>query len=141
MSSINSPSGINWSNRSIEESGVYTTEDEDVAMKDYNGEYNTKVISSQVATSHIPAFSYCTNFVFPNGNHGYLGAAGEWHDLYLSKELVDKCMVLIGGEEFIRAYQTSTQAYSSANWVFSIKGYASIANKVSHYLVRPFTSL
>lgn len=100
--------------------GITTTESEDEAATDYDGEVQTTAILSELgnssSTSDAPAAYYCRAFTFPNGKKGYLGAAGEWqaaNDVYAS---VDSAMRKCGGEDILYGYWTSTQRHKTSSW-------------------------
>ena len=130
-----------WSSNTEEEiPGVTLTSDKDVAMADYNGESNTAIIA---AASTMGAANECANYVFPNGNKGYLPALGEWEVAFANKAQIDAAMSLIGGTAIKEAYHwTSTQYSASRAWTRSWSGdYQGNYSKITRIPVRAFTSL
>lgn len=96
--------------------GIVTTENVNVSLLDYDGLNNTDKITSQIewiSSGHVAAWD-CKNFIFPNGQNGYLGAAGEWAiamDINYrdNSNIVDNLMILIGGQTI----KTATYSWSS----------------------------
>ena len=76
----------NWSVGSTELiAGVTATRDKSIAEKDYKGVQNTANIISKYGTSNTYAGKVCSSYTFRNGKNGYLGAAGEWKEVYNNK--------------------------------------------------------
>ena len=82
------------------------------AIADYLGKSNTEVIVSVYGYDTNEAGGFCVNFTFPNGEQGYLGAAGEWEIVRVNKFEIEKCMTKAGGVTLEGNYQywTSTRA-------------------------------
>ena len=121
--------------------GIVTTEDSSVAKKDYDGAKNTKLIAA-IDTSKA-AYS-CANYVFPNGQKGYLPALGEWVAASAYKTKIDNAMTLIGGVAISSQTCLSSTQRSAANaWVYNWNyGYMNDIPKSSNNgYVRPFTAL
>lgn len=95
--------------------GIVTTSDKSIASTDYAGEENTALILQ--SDTHGAAYR-CANFIFPNGAHGYLGAAAEWLAVFSYKTEVEAALTLIGGDALGSAsqYWTSTQGEASMAW-------------------------
>lgn len=96
--------------------GVFTTSNSLDANTDYGGEENTVKIIANTTNS---AALKCDNYSAPNGQNGYLGAAGEWATVYSNRTEIDEALILIGGtplELGTNTYWTSTQASSSSAW-------------------------
>lgn len=89
---------------------VFSTDSE--AIADYLGKSNTEVIVSVYGYDTNEAGGFCVNFTFPNGEQGYLGAAGEWEIVRVNKFEIEKCMTKAGGVTLEGNYQywTSTRA-------------------------------
>lgn len=96
--------------------GVFTAANYSTANTDYGGEENTVKI---IANTRSSAALKCANYSAPNGQNGYLGAAGEWATVYSNRIEIDEALILIGGtplELETNTYWTSTQASSSSAW-------------------------
>ena len=74
------------------------------AKLDFAGKSNTDKIIAQLGTGNAPAAEYCSNYIFPNGQKGYLPALGEWQIAYDNKTEIDACMSLIGGTSIYTDY-------------------------------------
>ena len=92
-----SSANLIWGGSNILVSGIATTDDNTIAKQDYSGKNNTEQIVNQIGSTNIPAAYYCKSVIFPNGQIGYLGAAGQWQATYSNKTEVDACISLIGG--------------------------------------------
>jgi hypothetical protein len=99
---------------------------------DYNGRVNT-------------AAHDCYNYIFPNGERGYLGSSGEWYVIYdHGNSTVNNALTKIGGTAFVSdKYWTSTGAGLGASMyrlTFSSGslGAGSYGNK---YYIRPFLKI
>ena len=88
--------------------GVLLTDDYSLARTDYDGKANTNAIAAIDASK---AAYTCANYVFPNGDKGYLPALGEWVVAHAYLAEVDNAMTLIGGAVMnnTAAYWASTQ--------------------------------
>ena len=125
------------------------------AAKDYDGVNNTEVLSS-IWGGDSEAAGYCKNFIFPNGNHGYLGSAGEWKILWNYKEDINKSLWRFNElYEIGDGYWTSTKhtegegledmdgnIISSEHYFYAISfGELESLRAYGDILVRPFTTL
>lgn len=113
------------------------------AVLDYKGQHNTRQIISEMASSQTDySAQYCSNFTFPNGKKGYLGAAGEWQTVLDNKAAITSALSKCGGLALSGYYWTSTQYSSNSSWYMSWH-YGSLlnANRVSDHYVRAFTTL
>ena len=102
--------------------GVLATDDEALAKTDFNGIENTSLIYQQATEigAIAPASALCKNYVFPNGETGYLGAAGEWGAVAKHGDKVVEAARLLGNPYFNSTgwvIWTSTQASESKAWV------------------------
>ena len=122
--------------------GVTTEEWWDVAQKDYAGEINTSEI---LKTDTGKAVFSCVNFIFPNGQNGYLAAAGEWLIAYNNKSKIEAALIAIGGSvpsTSNNGYWTSTQQTKSFAYVFYWQNKTTIGRgKDTAYGVRAFAHL
>lgn len=120
--------------------GILTSTDSAIAANDFAGYDNTQLM---LATDVSGAGYSCANFVFPNGDKGYLPAFGELEEALLKKSKINSVMVLIGGEGFaIGTYWSSTQQDRLNSWVLnSINGGAGISSKNGTVNVRAFSRL
>lgn len=98
--------------------GVTTTTEPVMARTtDYRGAQNSSAIVAQYGDTSDYAAGWCQNFLFKNGERGYLGSCGEWQEAYNNKAEIDTCMSLIGGTAIATDYYwTSTQCNSSSSW-------------------------
>lgn len=74
--------------------GVVVTSARSVALRDYNGESNTGIISS-ILSSPSEAVFVCRSYTFPDGKQAYLGSQGEYKkvidNIGLINGLLEKC--------------------------------------------------
>lgn len=98
--------------------GVTTTTEPVMARTtDYRGAQNSSAIVAQYGDTSDYAAGWCQNFLFKNGERGYLGSCSEWQEAYNNKAEIDTCMSLIGGTAIATYYYwTSTQCDSSSSW-------------------------
>lgn len=113
-------SSAQWGNPEFEVDEITTTEYVSEAIVDYDGELQTKTIVRSIGASdnidYKTAAYYCYYFVFPNGNCGYLGAAGEWKAVLDNKKAIESALSKCGGDVMNRNYWTSTQYSFSNSW-------------------------
>lgn len=76
---------------------------------DVDGYGNTERILS-LDRSEMTIAAYCHNYIFPNGNRGYLGAFGEWYALFSYKDQFKNAIEKLGVNVSSRACWTSTMA-------------------------------
>lgn len=80
------------------------------AITEYDGEYNTNKMIAVYGSGNTYAAGACTNYIFPNGKNGYLGAAGEWNAVLDNLESVNECLTKCGGTSLqVGKYWTSTR--------------------------------
>ena len=113
------------------------------AILDYNGKSNTENI---LTDSNQEAALYCSQYIFPNGKNGYLGAAGEWRVLIDNKSAIEKCISAIGKGQGIynnTATWTSTQRGADKAWYALPLSSGTIADyaRTQEFGLRPFTTL
>lgn len=101
-----------WASASI--SGVTTTEKYEEAITDYKGEINTQIL---VANDSYAATA-CAGYIFPNGEKGYLPAAGELHEYYSQHEKIYAAMRTIGSDipQYTPLIWSSTQSDATKAW-------------------------
>jgi hypothetical protein len=98
--------------------GVTTTEDKDVAKADFAGKENTKAI---LKTDTSEAAYRCGNYVFPNGQKGYLPALGELCAAMEYGDEVWDALTLLGMNHSTVAYfLSSTQKNATEAWVCKV---------------------
>jgi len=124
------------------------TSDTDVAT-DFDGVNNTTKIIAAIGNSNDgyrdgTAAGDCAAYTFPNGETGYLGAAGEWQVAYQNKEDLNSALTLIGGTTMKKSdYWTSTEYSSTLAWCqwFDSYNVLSYATKYISRYVRAFLAI
>ena len=112
------------------------------AALDFNGLGNTNNMIS-TASSTNNAAQYCRDYIFPNGQTGYLGAVGEWNAVAQFSDKIEELISIIGGESIEGYIWTSTESdingvvYAFYAWDNQIIAY-SRASKVD---IRAFAEL
>ena len=139
-------SGLVWSKDGAQDSvsGVTTTTNPSVAIKDYKGIGNSSAIVSKYGAGTDYAAGWCNNYTFKNGKKGYLGSLGEWEEAYNNKAEIDACMSLIGGTaiDTIDYSWTSSQCNSTTAWLLRwADNYVRNYDKGNYYNVRAFSEL
>lgn len=133
-------------NKQIER--IATTTEVDEAIADFEGLRNTDEIITQLEGTNdgyvdgSPAAKYCKGYAFPNGQNGYLGAAGEWGIVLDNIVEVNAAISKCGGVALSSYYWVSTQ-YSEKNSWAAVRSSASISNyiKTRGNYVRAFTTI
>ena len=98
----------------------YTSSTE--AAKDFAGITNTQVIIDAIGQTNDgyrtgSAAQDCVDYIFPNGQAGYLGAAGEWQLARSYKDELNSALELIRGTKMPEGgYWTSTEYSSYGAW-------------------------
>lgn len=121
--------------------GVTTTNNSEEAKLDYNGYENTLKIGE---TDTIGAAYTCLNYLFPNGNTGYLPSVGEWYVLF---DYIDDYISAVNllGEAFAdngQIYWLSTQISEYQIWAYETYVNKLIVKlKSNYYYILPFTKL
>ena len=138
--------GRKWSKDGAQDSvsGVTTTTNPSVAIKDYKGIRNSSAIVSKYGAGTDYAAGWCNNYTFKNGKKGYLGSCGEWQEAYNNKAEIDACMSLIGADaiETGDSHWTSTQYDISYAWRLNWPdGIIGSSYKDTLYQVRAFSEL
>lgn len=119
-----------------------TTTFDSEAWVDYNGQGNTeKMIAT--ASDDRNAAVFCSNYIFPNGQSGYLGAAGEWMTVAGLIDEINGLVDIVGGSLLYQfTYLTSTQYSSSKAWAADvINTILDTCNVYSYQFVRAFAEL
>lgn len=131
-----------WSsNTSTAVDGIMLTSDEATAKTDFAGYNNTQLM---LATDTSGAGYSCANFLFPNGDKGYLPALGELNEAYANTSKINSLMTKIGGAKLqSNYYWSSTQYGSSLSWGLNWgSGRTDGNNKnYTYYYVRAFSAL
>ena len=129
-------------------SEIVTSTNKENAMKDYAGKLNTEKIITQLGTDAAAAAAYCRNYIFKNGNIGYLWSLGEARDAFNNMQKINNAFIAIGFSEI--AYNgdyfwTSTQADKNYAWALYLNNGNIIeidsSDKWSDYYVRPVCSI
>lgn len=118
--------------------------DDTEIVKDFDGLGNT---SKMLKTDVGGAAYHCDNYIFPNGQKGYLASAGEWIQIRRNYQEIESAMELIGVPIMSR-YWTSSQwdansacyasyRYADKNYIIEAGG----ASKSHLHKIRPFTQL
>lgn len=118
------------------------------ATTDFDGVNNTSKIIAAIGNSNDgyrdgTAAGDCAAYTFPNGQKGYLGAAGEWQIARQNKDALNNALTLIGGTTMKEsAYCTSTEYSSGIAWYqcFDSGSYLDyIGKNLDDIYVRAFT--
>ena len=64
---------------------------------DYSGYSRTVSLLEAVGYSYLPAINECVNYIFPDGQKGYLGAFGEMVLIHYCREEINRCLSALGG--------------------------------------------
>lgn len=67
---------------------------------DYSGKSNTDILIQSYGSGSTYAAGACVNYVFPNGNKGYIGAHGEWAAFYSNRAGIVDLYNLLGSSIF-----------------------------------------
>ena len=135
-------SGFPWSAQAWS-SSLTTTTDESVALLDFNGVGNT---ANMILTEQgsLNAAMRCSDYLFPNGQSGYLGAAGEWWLVSTMLTDVENLLSIAGGRTMGGSeIWTSTQYNSAYAWTIEVLSNSLYYRRVANYLysVRAFAEL
>lgn len=103
-----------WPNSAVD--GVMLTSDVEIAKTDYEGFKNTSVIMELNVTTG--AAYMCSNYLFPNGQKGYLPSLGEWMIVAKYETEVENALTLIEGSSIDQSW-SSTQYSATEAWVFT----------------------
>lgn len=140
-------SQVEWaSNNYISPNGVTYADSLEEAKLLYDGKANTNATSSE-SSSQYPAFYRCRMYSLPNGQKGYLGAAGEWQAVL--DNFVD---VMSAYNRLDLTFTTSAHWTSTMGDTTARAWYATVTEqtpnrilrpgaKTSSYLVRAFTTI
>ena len=127
---------------SVQVSGIVTSTNQENAMKDYAGKLNTEKIIARLGTEAAAA-AYCRNYIFKNGNIGYLWSLGEAKEACNNISKINKAFATIGSTQFAGGlYWTSTQGDKDNAWALNVL-YDRIGfyDKVAIYRVRAVCSI
>ncbi len=135
----------NWGD-TVQVSEIVTSTNEENAKKDYAGKLNTEKIITRLGTDAAAA-AYCRNYIFKNGNIGYLWSLGEAMDAFNNMQKINNAFIAIGYTVIAANngyYWTSTQADGDDAWVLYLRGSIikiDSISKISEYYVRPVCSI
>ncbi|SEF86017.1 hypothetical protein [Parabacteroides chinchillae] len=139
-----SPTKLSYGGNGKLLTGVTTTTNIDTAKTDYNGKSNTEHIISQLGAGNAPAAGYCFNYIFPNGQRGYLPAVGEWIIARDNKTEIDELLSLLGGGISDKTdYSLASTQYGTVGCygVYWSDIYVAMLYKTNGYYTRPFGEL
>lgn len=109
-----------WGTRS-NIAGVNNSDSTTTIKTYFNGESETDAIINNAANS--TAATYCKNFIFSNGQHGYMGACGEWWTVLTYKTEVIEAINACGGTLPAKDYWCTTeQVGSNRAWAADWEG-------------------
>lgn len=120
--------------------GVMVTTDSEEGKTDYAGKENTLLI---IATDTSGAAYQCNNYIFPNGNRGYLPSYGELAIAYKYKEQIYEAFSMLGYPNMTHVWWSSTQRSDTESWYYAwnVGGVTSGFTKSTGRAVRAFTSV
>lgn len=107
---------------------MQTTPDQQ-KYQDYDGYSRTASLLADVGYSSLPALSECVNYIFPDGQKGYLGAFGEMVRIFYHREEIKKCLSALGASNDLINLNndiwtcTASEEYttSSSLYIYSFK--------------------
>lgn len=109
-----------WGTRS-NISGVKNSDAKATVKTYFNGQTETDAIIANASNS--TAASYCKNFIFPNGQNGYMGAGGEWWTCLTYKAEIAEALSVCGGTALSGDYWCTTeQVGSNRAWAADWEG-------------------
>ena len=113
-----STSTIRWGGYGTDISTLTNYRDAALAATDFDGVNNTAKIIAAIGNSNDgyrdgTAAGDCAAYTFPNGQAGYLGAAGEWQLARSYKDELNSALELIGGTKMAEDYYWTSTEYSS----------------------------
>lgn len=125
--------------------GVTVAASGEDAVLDFSGRAHSELIAANTIDS---AALRCVNYIAPNGQHGYLGAIGEWVRILRTTNIteINNALALIGGEQIIITstsvfYWSSTQASTESKAWRTYKSSSSTQSKSTTGKIRPFLPL
>jgi hypothetical protein len=138
---LTSPDETYYWGDTVQVSGIVTSTNKENAIKDYAGKLNTEKIIARLGTG--AAAAYCRNYIFKNGNTGYLWSLGEAKDASNNISKINEAFAIIGSTEFVGGlYWTSTQGDIDNAWALNVlNNRFDYYDKVAVYRVRPVCSI
>lgn len=99
--------------------------DDNTALTDYNGFEWTNIIYKYLSDTgqldygynHINAIESCHEYVFKNGNNGYLPSIGELKLIIDNSDIVEECLNLINGDSFINMHEIFKYDYKRSSTI------------------------
>lgn len=139
--SLNRLSSQKWSSNKVFIDGIRYSAN---VISDFNGEQSTNEIVRNYPEQQSAA-KLCTEYIFPNGKHGYLPAGGELYALYNNKGLIQELMTAVGGADissgniWIAAQSGNDSSYA---WYINLAtGSVQAKSKTSSCDVIPFAKI
>ena len=142
-------STVSWGGYGTDIASLTNYSSQTKAAKDFAGITNTQVIIDAIGQTNDgyrtgSAAQDCVDYIFPNGQAGYLGAAGEWKLARSYKDELNSALELIGGTTMTEGYYWASTEYSSyiswGQW-FDSNSYLIESRKNYTYYVRAFLAI
>lgn len=113
--------------------------------RDYWGRENQNAYFKYDTSNENYAFNKANNYLFKNGQNGYIGGAGEFSLVSLYVNEINECLLMVGGTRMNNRMWTSTQSTTgSLSWYYDINiqgDHLDTGSRGSSRYVRPFTEL
>jgi hypothetical protein len=129
---------IAWSSSTnVKVQGITTTKDTTTALEDYDGRKNTQLMQE---TDTSGAGFLCANYIFPNGEKGYLPSAGEFYEICNNAAAINAVLAMIDATQLnVRSsnasqYWTSTQYDYMSAWCIRLGDRAWYGNGKSNLM-------
>lgn len=135
-----------WSPKTSIISELGAIKDSYTAYLDVDGQKNTDIILNKYASDPqtlAPAAYLASQYIFPNGQHGYLGAAGECYIHMLNHKKDEEARIACGGTQ-ITSVLSSTQYGSDDVWYcryFNYTNESLTCPKTWSFRICPYTKL
>ena len=119
------------------------TTDLNIALADYNGEYNTSAILEKCQSATTYAAGLCNAYTFPDGtSKGYLPAEGELKLISINRNMINSALSACGGSQLVTSTYWSSTFYGLSNdyylgWAFSMSSGQIIGPIDENHYVRP----
>lgn len=144
-----SDSYFKWGGNDKYITSTITIPDSNEAKLDFFGASNTTNIIEELkeytddkGILGAPSCEACANFVFPNGENGYLPAIGEWILAHANKTIIDNAIAKCGGINISGYYWSSSKSSKYGSWSFYWGyGYVSSYSRDNSCKVRAFCKI